>query len=72
MGKIIQIPPDGIADELAARNTIELRNFRKSCKGRNPKSLLMGIIPTHYVIKFRSGKELRTRIEALNPEKLKK
>lgn len=79
VGEIIQMTLDGIADEIAAGKTVELRNFgvfevivRKSRIGRNPNQPEKTvIIPDRTVVKFRSGKELRTRIEALNPEKLK-
>ena len=78
--EVVQMTLDGIADEIAAGNTVELRNFgvfkvvvRQARKGRNPKKPTNEvIIPKHCVVKFRAGKELRTRIEALNPDKLKK
>lgn len=80
VGKIVQMTLDGIADEIVAGNTVELRNFGvfkvatcKSRKGRNPnKPEKEVVIPARAVVKFRSGKELKTRIKALNTEKLKK
>ena len=46
---------------------------RQTRKGRNPKKPTNEvIIPKHCVVKFRARKELRSRIEALNPDKLKK
>jgi nucleoid DNA-binding protein len=76
---IVQMTLDGIADEVAAGKTVELRNFgvfkvivRRSRKGRNPnRPKKTVIIPDRAVVKFRSGKELRTRVEALRPENLK-
>jgi nucleoid DNA-binding protein len=78
--EIIQMTLDGIADEMAAGNTVELRNFgvfevvvRQARKGRNPnKPADEVIIPKQCVAKFRAGKELKTRIEALKPENRKK
>lgn len=74
VGKIVQMALDGIANGVAAGNTVELRNFGvfkvatcKSRKGRNPnKPENEVIIPARAVVKFRAGKELKTRIEALN------
>ncbi|MFA6714695.1 MAG: HU family DNA-binding protein [Victivallales bacterium] len=78
--KIVQMTLDGIAGEVAAGNTVELRNFGvfkvvtcKSRKGRNPNQPKNEvIIPARCVAKFRAGKELKNKIEALKPEKLKK
>ena len=72
---VVQMTLDSIADEVAVGNTVELRNFGvfkvatcKSRKGRNPnKPENEVIIPARAVVKFRAGKELKTRIEALNP-----
>ena len=79
VGKIVQMTLDGIADEVAAGKTVELRNFGvfkvaacKSRKGRNPnKPEKEVVIPARVVVKFRAGKELKTRIEVLNPRSLK-
>ena len=73
---IIQQTLDGIADKLAAGNTIELRNFgvfeikvQKSRKGRNPnKPDNEVVIPERCVVKFRAGKELKDRVEAIDPK----
>ncbi len=80
VGKIVQMTLDGIASEIATGNTVELRNFGvfkvvvcKSRKGRNPNMPENEvIIPDRAVVKFRSGKELKTKLEALDPESLKK
>ncbi len=76
---VVQKTLDYIADELAAGRTIELRNFgvfeckvRKSRKGRNPnKPKNEVIIPERVVVKFRSGKELKDRVEQIKPSKIK-
>ncbi|MDD5727533.1 MAG: integration host factor subunit beta [Victivallales bacterium] len=75
---IVQMTLDGIADEVAAGNTVELRNFgvfkvivRRSRKGRNPQHPENEvIIPDMPVVKFKAGKDLKTRIEVLTSEKL--
>ena len=72
---VVQKTLDYIADELAEGRTIELRNFgvfeckvRKSRKGRNPnKPQDEVIIPERVVVKFRAGKELKDRVEKLDP-----
>ncbi|MDD5596397.1 MAG: integration host factor subunit beta [Victivallaceae bacterium] len=77
---IVQMTLDGIANEIAAGNPVELRNFGvfkvvvcKSRKARNPRQPENEvIIPDRPTVKFRAGKKLKTKIEALNPEKLKK
>jgi len=77
---VVQKTLDYIADELAAGHNIELRNFgvfeckaRKSRKGRNPrKPQDEVVIPEHVVVKFRAGKELKDRVEQLDPAKVKK
>ena len=71
---------DGIADEVAAGKTVELRNFgvfevivRKSRIGRNPNQPEKTVvIPDRAVVKFKAGKKLKNEIEALSPEALKK
>ncbi|MDD5698233.1 MAG: integration host factor subunit beta [Victivallaceae bacterium] len=78
--EIVQMTLDGIAGEIAAGNTVELRNFgvfevvvRQARKGRNPNQPKNEvIIPARCVAKFRAGKELRARIEVLKPENRKK
>lgn len=77
---VVQKTLDYIADELADGHNIELRNFgvfeckaRKSRKGRNPrKPQDEVVIPEHVVVKFRAGKELKDRVEQLDPAKVKK
>jgi len=70
---VVQMTLDSIANEMVARNTVELRNFGvfkvatcKSRKGRNPnKPENEVIIPARAVVKFKAGKELKKRIEEL-------
>ncbi|MFA6714438.1 MAG: HU family DNA-binding protein [Victivallales bacterium] len=74
---IIQMTLDGIADEIAAGKTVELRNFgvfevvvRKSRIARNPrKPEKTVIIPDLAAVKFKAGKKLKAEVEALNSEK---
>jgi nucleoid DNA-binding protein len=76
---VVQKTLDYVADELAKGETIELRNFgvfevkvRKSRKGRNPnRPKNEVVIPERAVVKFRAGKELKERVEKLNPKKIK-
>lgn len=76
--EVVQKTLDYIADELAEGKNIELRNFgvfeikvRKSRKGRNPnKPTNEVVIPERVVVKFRAGKELKERVEKLNPKKI--
>ena len=80
VANVVQKTLDYIADELAAGNHIELRNFgvfeckvRKSRKGRNPnKPQDEVVIPERVVVKFRAGKELKDRVEKIKPSSLKK
>ena len=75
---VVQKTLDYIADELASARTIELRNFgvfevkvRKERKGRNPnKPKDEVIIPERAVVKFRPGKELKDRVDKLNPTEI--
>ena len=75
---IVQATFDHLADELAKGHTIELRNFgvfeckvRKSRKGRNPKQPQNEvIIPERVVVKFRAGRELKERVDQLDPSKI--
>ncbi|NOY75432.1 MAG: integration host factor subunit beta [Kiritimatiellaeota bacterium] len=75
---IVQATLDHLADELAKGHTIELRNFgvfeckvRKSRKGRNPKQPKNEVvIPERVVVKFRAGRELKERVDTLNPSKV--
>ncbi len=72
---VVQKTLDYMADELADGNNIELRNFgvfevkvRKSRKGRNPnRPENEVVIPERVVVKFRAGKELKERVEDLDP-----
>ena len=76
---VVQRTLDYIADELAEGQTIELRNFgvfevkvRKSRKGRNPnKPKDEVVIPERPVVKFRPGKELKSRVEKIKVADLK-
>ncbi|MDD2402975.1 MAG: integration host factor subunit beta [Victivallaceae bacterium] len=78
VAEIVQKTLDYIADDLAAGSTIELRNFgvfevrvRKSRKGRNPnRPKNEVVIPERVVVRFRAGKELKERVEKLNPSKI--
>jgi nucleoid DNA-binding protein len=78
VAQVVQRTLDHMADELAAGKNIELRNFgvfevkvRKSRKGRNPnKPKNEVVIPERVVVKFRSGKELKERVEKINPKKI--
>lgn len=78
VAKVIQMVLDGLTEELSNGGGIELRNFgvfevavRESRKGRNPnKPEDEVIIPRHCVVKFRPGKELRAKAEAISPKKL--
>jgi nucleoid DNA-binding protein len=79
VAEVVQHTLDYIADELASGENIELRNFgvfeikiRKSRKGRNPKQPKNEVvIPERAVVKFRSGKELKERVEKLKANQLK-
>lgn len=76
---IVQKVIDNLADELAQGRTIELRDFgvfevnvRKQRKGRNPnRPQDEYIIPQRVLVRFRAGKELKERVEKLNPKKVK-
>lgn len=85
VAEVVQKTLDYIAEELAEGRTVELRNFgvfeittRKARKGRNPnKPQDEVIIPERTVIKFKTGRELKDKIEKIKPktvreEKLKK
>jgi len=75
---VVQKTLDYISDELAAAKTIELRNFgvfevkvRRERKGRNPnKPQDEVIIPERAVVKFRPGKELKERVDTLDPTQI--
>lgn len=75
---VVQATLDHLADELAKGKTIELRNFgvfeckvRKSRMGRNPKQPKNEVvIPERVVVKFRAGRELKERVDKLDPSKI--
>jgi len=62
---------DAIIDSLAEEGRIELRNFgvfevkrRPPRKARNPKTGAGVSVPERLVVTFKSGKEMRHRVEA--------
>lgn len=73
VAKVIQMTIDGLADEIAKGDNVELLNFgtfevvvRRSKVGRNPNAPTKAvIIPERVGVKFRSGKELKERVEKL-------
>ena len=77
--QIVQMTLNGIADEISAGGTVELRNFGvfkpvlcKSRPGRNPNNPEQKVtIPARMVVKFRAGKELKGQVEKLNPNDIK-
>ena len=79
VASVVQKTLDYMADELAEGNNIELRNFgvfevkvRKSRKGRNPNAPENEvIIPERVIVKFRAGKELKERVDQINPQAVK-
>jgi nucleoid DNA-binding protein len=76
----VQMTLDIIAGALAEGRNVELRNFgvfevqvRKSRIGRNPNQPEKDVvIPDRAVIKFKSGKELKARLNKLSLSKIKK
>jgi nucleoid DNA-binding protein len=74
--QIVQMILDGIADEIVAGKTVEFRDFGvfkpavwKRRPGRNPnKPEQTVIIPERTVVKFETGKELKKRVEKLDPK----
>ena len=70
----VQLTLDAIANALSQGRNVELRNFgvfevqvRKSRIGRNPnKPEVDMVIPERAVVKFKAGKELKTKLEALD------
>lgn len=76
----VQLTLDAIAQALTEGRNVELRNFgvfevqvRQSRIGRNPnKPETDVIIPTRAVIKFKAGKELKTKLSHLDVDTLKK
>ncbi len=69
----VQMTLQVIADALASGKNVELRNFgvfeiqvRKSRIGRNPKKPETDVvIPRRAVVKFKVGKDLKTKIKKL-------
>lgn len=74
----VQQTLDTIADALIEGRNVELRNFgvfevqvRKSRIGRNPnKPETDVVIPERAVVKFKAGKELKTKLEGLDIESI--
>ncbi len=70
---IVQKSLDYITESLAKQETVEFRNFgvfelrtRNTRIGRNPnKPENVVVIPACKVVKFKPGKEMKARIEAL-------
>ena len=70
----VQLTLDAIADALSQGRNVELRNFgvfevqvRKSRIGRNPnKPETDVVIPERAVVKFKTGKELKSGLEKLD------
>jgi len=78
--EVVQLTLNAIARALAEGRNVELRNFgvfevqiRKARIGRNPNKPEKDVeIPTRAVIKFKAGKELRTKLKKLDLELIKK
>lgn len=74
----VQLTLDAIAAALSQGRNVELRNFgvfevqiRKSRIGRNPnKPETDVVIPTRAVIKFKAGKDLKTKLNQLDIDAL--
>jgi len=74
---IVQKTLDYIADALAKGDKVELRNFgvfevkvRKARVGRNPNAPETDVpIPERSVVKFKAGKEMRSEVLKLPPDK---
>ena len=70
----VQLTLDAIADALSQGHNVELRNFgvfevqvRKSRIGRNPnKPETDVVIPARAVVKFKAGKDLKTKLQDLD------
>jgi len=80
VANIVQATLDYLSDAVVAGDKVELRDFgvfelkvRKSRVGRNPNAPAAEvIIPERVTVKFRSGKELKERVEKLTAKNLKK
>lgn len=78
--EVVQLTLNAIARALAEGRNVELRNFgvfevqiRKARIGRNPNKPEKDVeIPTRAVIKFKAGKELRTKLKKLDLKLIKK
>ena len=74
--EVVQKTLDCIAESLARRDKVELRNFgvfevkiRKARVGRNPNSPEKDVpIPERAVVKFKPGKEMRADVFKLSPK----
>ena len=72
---VVQKTLDYIAEALAKRDKVELRNFgvfevkiRKARVGRNPNAPEKDVpIPERAVVKFKPGKEMRADVFKLSP-----
>ena len=70
----VQLTLDAIVEALSQGRNVELRNFgvfevavRKERIGRNPNEPETDVvIPTRAVVKFKSGKELKNKIQGLD------
>ena len=70
----VQLTLDAIAEALSQGRNVELRNFgvfdiqiRKSRIGRNPnKPETDVVIPKRAVVKFKAGKDLKSKLKELN------
>ena len=75
---VVQKFLDGMADEIAAGHTVELRDFgvftvvvRKARAGRNPRHPEETVvIPERVQVKFRVGKELKARVFQLDTARI--
>ncbi len=73
---VVQKTLDHIAEALAKGNKVELRNFgvfevkmQKPHVGRNPKKPKIDVyIPARAKVKFKAGRELRTKVLKLTPK----
>ena len=66
---------DAMSDALVRADRIEIRgfgsfalNYRPPRTGRNPKSGEKVSVPSKWVPHFKAGKELRERVDALDPD----
>lgn len=76
---VVQMTLDNIAKAFTEGRNVELRNFgvfevqiRKSRVGRNPNKPDQDVfIPERIAIKFKPGKELKTKLKNISPQSLK-